>query len=144
MANYSKPHVLFKTIDSVLNVQQIPKFLYWQSQYYQSSYHTLSLRSVFLCWMPCPFFFYKIWTCYAVCITRNCWAVETLIILVSRLEGITGIALKWFRSYFKGRTFSVNCGDSASTRAHLSCGIPQGSILGPLLFSLYLILSFAK
>lgn len=58
-------------------------------------------------------------------------------ILVSRLErcvGITGIALKWFHSYLKDRTFSVNCVGSVSTTAHLSCGIPQGSILGPLLF----------
>ncbi len=53
--------------------------------------------------------------------------------------GIKGIALQWFRSYLKDRTFCVSCGDAVSSSAPLSCGVPQGSVLGPLLFSLYLL-----
>ncbi len=63
-------------------------------------------------------------------------------ILLSRLEqcvGIRGTALKWFQSYLAHRTFSVHLGEFSSSVAPLSCGVPQGSILGPILFSLYLL-----
>lgn len=63
-------------------------------------------------------------------------------ILISRLEqwvGIRGIALEWFRLYLTDRTFFVGLGDSVSSSAPLLCGVPQGSVLGPLLFSLYLL-----
>lgn len=53
--------------------------------------------------------------------------------------GISGIALEWFRSYLADRTFCVSLGDSVSSSAPLSCGVPQDSVLGPLLFSLYLL-----
>ncbi len=63
-------------------------------------------------------------------------------ILLHRLEklvGIQGVALQWLASYLKDRTFSVNIGKFSSSSAPLSCGVPQGSILGPLLFSLYML-----
>ncbi len=63
-------------------------------------------------------------------------------IFLSRLEecvGIKGIALKWFQSYLTDRSFSVYLGEFSSSAAQLSCGIPQGSILGPMLFSLYMM-----
>ncbi len=60
-------------------------------------------------------------------------------ILLSTLSspGITGISLRWFESYLYGRYFKVAWGGEASTKHHLVTGVPQGSVLGPLLFSTY-------
>ena len=63
-------------------------------------------------------------------------------VLLSRLSkyvGIHGTALKWFTSYLSSRTFSVMVGDLSFSSAFLSCGVLQGSILGPFLFSLYML-----
>ena len=61
-------------------------------------------------------------------------------IMVSRLElsfGIKGTALAWFRSYLSLRRQSVQVGSVFSENALLKYGVPQGSVLGPILFTLY-------
>ena len=61
-------------------------------------------------------------------------------ILTNRLKtcfGISDSAFSLLSSYLTGRTQSVNIGDACSTELPLLRGVPQGSVLGPLLFSLY-------
>ena len=62
------------------------------------------------------------------------------VILLSRLFsrfGIGGTALEWFRSYLSDRTQFVNVNGSTSEHHVLQFSVPQGSVLGLLLYSLY-------
>ncbi len=52
--------------------------------------------------------------------------------------GITGIPLLWFESYLNGRSFKVAWGGEVSTEHQLVTEVPQGSVIGPLLFSRYI------
>ena len=62
---------------------------------------------------------------------------DILLSKLTRQYGTTGNALAWFRSYLSARTFAVGVKDAKSTIGYLLFGVPQGSILGPVLFVLY-------
>ena len=52
--------------------------------------------------------------------------------------GFTNKTISWFRSYLKDRSFKVSIENVFSDSGSQLCGVPQGSILGPLLFLLYI------
>jgi hypothetical protein len=60
-------------------------------------------------------------------------------ILISKLEhyGIRGPALQWLKSYITDRQQFAFVNGKNSTMQKITCGVPQGSVLGPLLFLIY-------
>ncbi len=62
---------------------------------------------------------------------------EILLKRLSRRCGTNGKALKWFQSYLIERTQTVSVGSSHSKYETLKYGVPQGSLLRPILFSIY-------
>ena len=71
-----------------------------------------------------------------------CWIYQLLLIqqTIPRFEHVFGIhdtALRWFSSYLTNRTQTVTVNNCSTALVTISCRVPQGSVLGPVLFILY-------
>uniref|UniRef100_A0A8C1ZWJ4 Reverse transcriptase domain-containing protein n=1 Tax=Cyprinus carpio TaxID=7962 RepID=A0A8C1ZWJ4_CYPCA len=71
-------------------------------------------------------------TCYLLC--AGCGSTAFTL----RKMGISGTALQRFKSYLSDRSFRVSWRGEVSKSQQLATGVPQGSVLGPLLFSIYM------
>ena len=74
------------------------------------------------------------------CDLRKCFDTISRPKLLKKLEkiGIKGIELKWFENYLCSRSQFVSVNGKNSTKLEIDRGVPQGSILGPLLFLIYI------
>lgn len=64
---------------------------------------------------------------------------EILICRLEKLIGIKGTALSWFKSYLSNRSQFVHVNEKSSRHTEVKYGVPQGSVLGPILFNLYML-----
>ena len=97
----------------------------------------LSLFSSFVCSMYDVYMIFFVDLFYG---NKSSSPKKNLFTHLEKYVGISGNAIKLIKSYFSGRTQRVMIDGILSDVACLICGVPQGSVQGPLKFCLYLLL----
>ena len=64
---------------------------------------------------------------------------NVLMNVLEKRVGVTGLALKWFASYLSDRSQFVSIDGVYFKETNIKCGVPQGSVLGPVLFTTYML-----
>ena len=67
--------------------------------------------------------------------------IDTLLRRLEHTFGITGSALFWLKTYLEDHSQFVRIGNDRSTAVSCKFGVPQGSVLGPALFSTYVVVA---
>ena len=124
-------HVFNYLRDNVLITIHQSGFMPGDSTVYQLSklYHMLcealdNKKDVRIVFLDISKVFYRVW--------------HEGIIHKLKAMGIDGILLEWFRDYLRDRKQRVVLGSDSSEWAEIKAGVPQGSVLGPLLFLIYI------
>ena len=60
---------------------------------------------------------------------------HSILLMKLKALGLNTPTVRWFSSYLSDRHQLVDLSGTLSSKANISCGVPQGSILGPLLFT---------
>ena len=82
----------------------------------------------------------KLFSCGVFIDLKKAFDTANHTILLDKLiyYGFRGIVNQWFSSYLSNRTQSTEIGSHISSKLNISCGVLQGSVLGQLLFLLYI------
>ena len=80
----------------------------------------------------------KLYTCGIFIDLKKSFDTFNHSILLSKLRQYGGIANDWFSSYLRGRVQTTGVEKKVPAKATTFCGVPQSSVLGPLLFLIYL------
>ena len=82
----------------------------------------------------------KLFSCGVFIDLKKAFDTVNHTILLDKLNyyGFRGIVNQWFSSYLSNRTQTTEIGSHISSKLNINCGVPQGSVLGPLLFLLYI------